>query len=174
MLTAMANTVSSGGQPAVAQRLQGEAQDDHGRPGACACGNGDLVEPHRRWSKRGARLSSWLTMIRVAPACAPSREQQIEERGLAVAVERRGRLVGHDQLRRADQRAGGGDALLLADAQVGGGAAARQVRLEAERVSRRTASSSARALGRRALAALWREAQRQQHVVDAPCRRAAG
>ena len=44
-------------------------------------------------------------------------EQQIEEGQLPVAVERRGRLVGDDQLRAADQRARRGDALLLADAQ---------------------------------------------------------
>ena len=90
-------------------------------------------------------------MISVAPASRRLGEQQIEEGRLAVAVERRGRLVGHDQLRRADQRAGGGDALLLADAQVGGGRSAHQVGSRPSRVSRRTASSSARALGGGAL-----------------------
>ena len=59
-------------------------------------------------------------MIKRRAGLRTFREQQIEECGLAVAVERRGRLVGDDQLGRADQRAGGGDALLLADAQVGG------------------------------------------------------
>ena len=91
-------------------------------------------------------------MIRVAPACARFREQQIEEGRLPVAVERRGRLVGHDQLRRADQRAGGGDALLLADAQVGGGVAARQVRLEAEPRQQAHGLVLGRSLGRRPLA----------------------
>ena len=45
------------------------------------------------------------------------REQQIEERLLTVAVERGGRLVGDDELRRADQRARRRYALLLADAE---------------------------------------------------------
>ena len=72
-------------------------------------------------------------MISVAPASSPSAEEQIEERGLAIAVERRGRLIGHDQLRRADQGAGGGNALLLADAEIGGRVArARGLRLEAQ------------------------------------------
>ena len=59
-------------------------------------------------------------------------EQKIEERLLAVAVERGGRLVGDDEFGRADQRARGGNALLLAHAQVRGGAAIDKGGLDAE------------------------------------------
>ena len=155
-----------GRQPAVAQRLQGEAQDDHGcRLPSLPAADGDLVEPHHLVEARGQALVVADHDQRRA-GLRRFGEQQVEEGGLAVAVERRGRLVGHDQLRRADQRAGGGNALLLADAQVGGRAAARQVRLEAEAASAdarprpRPVPWPSRACG------VGREAQRQQHVVD--------
>ena len=43
-----------GRQPAVAQRLQGEAQDDHGLP-SCRCKR-DLVEPHHPVETGGQAL----------------------------------------------------------------------------------------------------------------------
>jgi len=46
-------------------------------------------------------------------------EEQIEEGRLAIAVKRRGRLVGDDEFRRANQRTRGSDPLLLADAKAG-------------------------------------------------------
>ena len=42
-------------------------------------------------------------------------EQQVDKSGLARGIEGRGRLVGDEDFRLADQRTGGGDALLLAD-----------------------------------------------------------
>ena len=87
-----------GGQPAVAQGLQGEAQDDH----AAGTPLGDVAISSSRTtrSKRGAELSSWLTMIERRAGRRRFGEQQIEKRLLAVAVERGRRLVGDDQLRR--------------------------------------------------------------------------
>src|SRR5690349_1801225 len=77
------------------------------------------------------------------------REEQIEEGGLSVAVERRSWFVGDDDLRRTDERASGGDALLLADAQVGGGGATRQTRLEAKSGQQPHGLGLARAVGGR-------------------------
>ena len=48
------------------------------------------------------------------------REKKFEERAFGIAIECRGRLVGDDDLRCADQRTRGGHALLLADAQARG------------------------------------------------------
>ena len=70
------------------------------------------------------------------------REKELQERSLGVAVERRRRLVGDDDLRRADQCAGGGDALLLADAQARGSYGVDHRAIEAEACSSRTATSS--------------------------------
>jgi hypothetical protein len=47
-------------------------------------------------------------------------QQQVDEGLLAFGIERRGRFVGDQDFRPADQRARGGDALLLADRQLAG------------------------------------------------------
>jgi hypothetical protein len=59
-------------------------------------------------------------------------EEQIEEGRLAIAVKRRGRLVGDDEFRRANQRTRGSDPLLLADAKAGSRGPPRHVGLEPE------------------------------------------
>ena len=81
-------------------------------------------------------------------------EQQIEEGELPVAVERRGRLVGDDQLRAADQRARRGDALLLADAEVRGREPVRAPRVEARALQQPRGLILGAALARGALAAM--------------------
>src|SRR5205823_13845977 len=62
-----------GSEPAVAQRLQSQTQDDHG---PAPCRQVAISSSRITWSKRGARLSSWLTMIRVAPASATSAKRR--------------------------------------------------------------------------------------------------
>ena len=82
--------------------------------------------------KRPLKLSSWLTMISVAPAAAMICEQEIEKRLLTVAVERGCRLVGDDKLRRANQRARSGHTLLLANAEICSGGALMERALDAQ------------------------------------------
>ncbi len=157
-----------GGERAVAQRLHRQARNDRaGRScGGAPLGDGDLVEPQHAVEARAELLLVAHHDERRAGRLRLG-EQQIEEGELPVAVERRGRLVGDDQLRPADQRARRGDALLLADAEVRGRSARKLggVEPEALRAGAR-ASSSAGPLRAARSRRPRRKAQRQQHVVE--------
>ena len=94
---AIASTVSEAVSARLRKRLQGEAGNDH----AAALRSATAMSSSRSTrSKRLPSSSSWLTMIRLAPAAGDLGKEQVEEGQLPVAVERRGRLVGDDQLRR--------------------------------------------------------------------------
>ena len=103
--------------PAVEQRLQRQ----RGRSSSACTSrrNRDVVEPHDTVEVRCQPFV--VTDHDDARAGRRAlREQELQKRTLGVAVERRGRLVRDDDLRRADQCAGGGNALLLTDAQARG------------------------------------------------------
>ena len=151
-------------QRAVAQRLQREAED-RSWPRLAPRRNRDLVEPHDAVE---ARRQPLLVADHDHASRRPPRfgEQQIEERDLTVAVERRGRLVGDDQLRRADQRARGGDALLLADAEVRG-RRRRSMTVRSRPEPQAVGARPPRAVpSAGALARSCAKAQRQQDVVE--------
>ncbi len=84
---------------------------------------------------------------------------------LAVAVERGGRLVGDDQLGRADERSGRGHALLLAHAEARGLRAV-QRRLDAQTFEQSRRGSFGAALRLGALGSRGRKTQGQHGVVD--------
>ena len=153
--------------PAVAQRLQGEAQDDH----AERLGGG--LSGARR-SRRGARrgrsgapsVSSWLTMISAAPAASSSpnsrsrnaiwRLRSSAEVGSS-AMTRSGRPIS---ARAAATRCCWPTLRFAADA------AGDVPLVEAEAGEQPRASALRRLRAARARAACRGEAQRQQHVVD--------
>src|SRR5215218_6293190 len=79
---------------------------------------GHLIEPHHPVEEAAqGRVVAYHDQARTgAPDLG---EQQIEEVALPIMVEGRGRLVGHDDLRCADERTSGSDPLLLAHAEPG-------------------------------------------------------
>jgi hypothetical protein len=92
------------------------------------------------------------------PAVLDFCEEQIEEGRLAIAVKCRGRLVGNDELWRADQRASGSNPLLLADSQADSRVSPRQARLQTEAPQEPHSLGRSRAVGRGSLPPPRREA----------------
>ena len=79
------------------------------------------IRPSRRWTWRSRprrRPASWVMSTIVRPAAWSSR-RTADDLGAGVAVEVAGRLVGEDERRLGDERAGDRDALLLAARQLG-------------------------------------------------------
>jgi hypothetical protein len=91
-------------------------------------------------------------------------QQQVDEDLLAFGVERRGRLVGDQDFRAADQRARRGDALLLADREFAGRLRCQVSGARSRWRSRR--SASARGVGAGAIPPPRRKGAGQQHVVE--------
>ena len=81
-----------------------------------SCRYSSTTTPSRRRITRwvcAATSGSWVTMISVVPRSRFKREQQLHDLLARFGVQVAGRLVGHDDGRVVDQRAGDGHALLL-------------------------------------------------------------
>ena len=90
-------------------------------PGILAAGSGFDFEPVLRMAAWHLGFSiALIALATTAVRRVHLREKKIQERCLPPAVERRGRLVGDDDLGSTDQRPRRGDALLLADAEARG------------------------------------------------------
>ncbi len=105
-----------GGEAAIVQARQGQTQEIHRSALHCARRAIEL-------GQRQAAVEQWRQALVMADeqqaraGCAALGEQQLQKDFAAIRIQRRGRLVGDDQLRLADQCAGSGDALLLADGE---------------------------------------------------------
>ena len=107
--------------------------------------------------------ASWVTTMMVTPRSRLSETQRLHDLVRGARIEIAGRLVGEQQARRVDERAGDGDTLLLA-----AGKLRRRVALAVAEAEQRQRVARARQPRRTpGPAPLARIEQRQRDVLDA-------